>query len=371
MSEKKVLILSCNTGGGHNAAGKAIFEELARRDVNCAFADYLGLAGKKVSKNISDGYVNIVTKSPKLFGFIYAAGGFISSRYIKSPVYYANVLNKNNLHRFIEENGFNVVVMPHLFPAEALTRLTMRDGVQVRSVAIATDYTCIPFWEETKPDVFILPHRELMQEYAKAGISERHLLPMGIPVSERFCKRVDKTEARQTLGIAAQYPCILIMSGSMGFGDAQQLIEGLLAQYGHEVSVVLLGGGNDKLKNQARQRFAANENVLVVDFTPLVSLYMDAADVLLTKPGGLTVTELAVKNIPAILTNPIPGCETKNAEFFTSRGMTFSCNTVKEQLEKIQLLLSDPEARKKMIRAQQANVNRFAAQDICDYILRD
>ena len=133
----------------------------------------------------------------------------------------------------------------------------------------------------------------------------------------------------------------------------------------------MLGGGNQQLKSRVRSEFAGRDNVTVVDFTPLVGLYMDAADVLLTKPGGLTTTEFAVKNVPAILTRPIPGCETKNAEFFTSHGMAASCKSVADQLEVIDLLLSNRAAREKMMRAQRENINRFAARDICDYILRD
>ena len=108
----------------------------------------------------------------------------------------------------------------------------------------------------------------------------------------------------------------------------------------------------------------------VVDFTPLVSLYMDAADLLLTKPGGLTTTEFAVKNIPAILTRPIPGCETKNSEFFASRHMAAACSECKTQLEWIDRLLKDPEEGAAMINAQRCNINRYAARDICDYIMR-
>ena len=240
----------------------------------------------------------------------------------------------------------------------------------VRSVVIATDYTCIPFWEETKPDVFILPHIDLVKEYAHAGIPESRLLPLGIPVSERFNMRTDKHEARRRLGIREDRPCVLIMSGSMGFGDAGALIRGLLEKYADGISIVLLGGSNRRLKESVRTEFGGRENVTVVDFTPLVSLYMDAADLLLTKPGGLTTTEFAVKNIPAILTRPIPGCETKNSEFFASRHMAAACSECKTQLEWIDRLLNDPEEGAAMINAQRCNINRYAAKDICDYIMR-
>ena len=69
-----------------------------------------------------------------------------------------------------------------------------------------------------------------------------------------------------------------------------------------------------------RDRFCSDCRVLAVPFTDNVQLYMDACDVLLTKPGGLSSTEAAVKNVPMVHTDPIPGCETKNAQFFMDRG---------------------------------------------------
>ena len=185
----------------------------------------------------------------------------------------------------------------------------------------------------------------------------------------RFNMRTDKREARRRLGIREDRPCVLIMSGSMGFGDAGALIRGLLEKYADGISIVLLGGSNRRLKESVRTEFGGRENVTVVDFTPPVSLYMDAADLLLTKPGGLTTTEFAVKNIPAILTRPIRDAK-QRIRVFASRHMAAACSECKTQLEWIDRLLNDPEEGAAMINAQRCNINRYAAKDICDYIMR-
>ena len=95
---------------------------------------------------------------------------------------------------------------------------------------------------------------------------------------------------------------------------------------------------------------------------------MDACDVLLTKPGGLTSTEAAVKNIPIIHTAPIPGCETVNAQFFSQRGLSV-CRTVPREIaEAAERLANDSPLREKMLAAQRTQINPLAADMICDLI---
>lgn len=369
MSEKKVLILSCNTGGGHNAAGKAICQELVSRDVECEMVDFLALTSPIISKSVCKSYIGIVKKVPRLFGVMYKSAGKDRFKRVKSVSYFVNSWQRLPLRHLIEDNGYNVVVMPHIFPSQGLTNLVKHKGTKVLSLMIGTDYDYVPYSTEVHPDYFVLPHGDISQKYVDQGIDKDKLLPFGIPVSAQFKERVEKVKARKTLGIAEDRPCVLIMSGSMGYGDADKLISGLIKKYGDTVSVVLLGGNNKKLKENVRNTYKENKNVTVVDFTTKVSLYMDAADVILTKPGGLTTTEFAVKNVPAILTKPIPGCETRNAAFFTSRGMALQCLTVEDQLAGIDYLLKNDDARKTMMRAQQENINPNSAKDICDFIL--
>ncbi len=369
MNKKKVLILSCNTGGGHNAAGKAICQELVSRDVQCEMVDFLALTSPVISKSVCKSYLGIVKTMPRLFGVMYKSAGKDRFKRVKSMSYFVNSWQRLPLRRLIEDNGYNVVVMPHIFPSQGLTNLVKHKGTKVLSVMIGTDYDYVPYSTEVSPDYFVLPHRDIMESYVAQGINKEKLLPLGIPVGMQFGESQDKTDARKALGIEADKPCVLIMSGSMGYGDADKLINGLLNKYGDAVSVVLLGGNNKKLKEKVRGNYKSNGNVYVVDFTTKVSLYMDAADVVLTKPGGLTTTEFAVKNVPAILTKPIPGCETKNAAFFASRGMALNCLNVQDQLAGINFLLSSDDARRAMLRAQRENINKNAAKDICDFIL--
>lgn len=367
----KALVLSCNTGGGHNAAGIAVSEEFRRRGIQCERADTLKFGKKNTSRIVSNTYINIAKNTPRLFGGIYRIGAVVSSICNKSPVYFANTLYAENLYRYILENEINAVVCPHLFPAEALTYLKYKHSdfsQHVKTYAVCTDYTCIPFWHELNVDAFFTPHSDLVAECVKKGIDKNKIEVTGIPVSHTFTEKLDKTAAREQLGLEKDKNIILVMTGSMGFGHITDLCLGFLNSGTDNLQIIVLTGTNEKLFSRLSAMFSPDK-VMPVSFTDRVSCYMDACDVLLTKPGGLSSTEAAVKNVPFIHTAPIPGCETLNAEFFSKRGMSLVAHNEKEICELTLKLLYDKQAQLDMQKAQCKNINKFAARDICDYIL--
>lgn len=365
----KVLILSCNTGQGHNGAGQAIYENLKERGISCDFIDALTFAGKSVSQKVEKTYNFITTHVPSVFGMMYKAGTIISNSDRKSPVYKANEHYKQQLCDFIIDNDYSVVVTPHLFPAQTLSALKEEKLLNIPCIAIATDYTSIPFWEETRLDAYVIPHKDLISDFTSKGIPEEKIYPFGIPVNTKFNEKISKAEARDILKIEQDKPLYLIMTGSMGFGNIGSLIVDILKNYGTKVNIVVMGGTNKKLKSKLRDRFAKQHNVYIKGFSKRIPLYMDACDVLFTKPGGLTSTESAVKNIPVILTEPIPGCETKNAHFFSERGIAFFDDSIKNQIAAASKLIRNEQARNDMLDAQRKEINSNACNDICDFIL--
>lgn len=358
----KILILSCNTGEGHNAAGRAIFHELQSRGVACEMVDALSFAGSNISKRVSSCYTAITTKMPNVFRAMYHAGNFISSNRHKSPVYLLNRLYQDAVLQYIREHKISFAVMPHLFPAQTLTALKLERGLEIGTLAIATDYTCIPFWEETDMQNYVIPHESLAREFCEKGIAREKLLPFGIPVERAFFEKTDRVSARRALGLPLDAPIFLIMSGSMGYGD----LENLISSYTGPAKLVVLCGRNEKLRlSLAKLR----DDLCLVPFTQEVPLYMSAADVLFTKPGGLTSTEAAVHNIPLIHTKPIPGCETKNAEFYQNHKLSYYNKDIPTMLRFADSLIQDKARREEMLSAQRAVINPHAREQICDFIL--
>ena len=303
----KVLILSCNTGGGHNAAAFALKESLEFHHHEAEVLDLMRLGRKHTSALVGGAYVKLVSVFPAGFGAAYQLGELVRRVPGKSPVYYANARLGNALADYIVQNHFDGVVTTHLYPAETLTWMKQKGLLTIPCVAIATDYACIPFWEETNCDDYVIPHKDLIPEFASYGIPKEKLLPLGIPVRPAFSRPASKEDVRRHLGLPEDAPLFLVMSGSMGFGKVHLLAHELVSRLKSGEQVVIICGNNKKRARSLRLQFHKNSNVHVVGFTRHVAEYMAAADVLFTKPGGLSSTEAIVRRVPLIHTDPIPG----------------------------------------------------------------
>ena len=229
-------------------------------------------------------------------------------------------------------------------------------------VAIETDYTCIPFWEETDCDYYIIPHYELIDEFTAKGIPRERLKPYGIPVRPAFSDQSDRQKARVRCGIPTHAQVYLIMSGSMGFGKIQLFVAELLRTRKPGEYVVVICGNNRRLQKILLAEFGKQEGVQILGYTEKIADFMAAADVLFTKPGGLTTTEAAVKGIPIVHTRPIPGCETKNLAFYTERGLSLTSQKLHGQILAGRKLMSNDELRHSMCTAQHTVIPPNAAE---------
>lgn len=360
----KILILSCNTGEGHNAAGKAVKERLIYDGHDAVMLDYMQLAGKHISTIVGQSYVKIAKNVPWFFSFLYKIGGKISSSKYKSPVYFANKFMAKHLQAYLDVHDFDAIVMPHLFPAETMTYMKRHNILDLPTVVVCTDYTCIPFWEETECDYYIIPHVELTEEFVSRGIPKEKLLPYGIPVGMAFGTKQNQKSAREKLKLPVDKPMYLVMSGSMGFGKILLFAFELARKLKNGEQIVIICGNNKRLKKTLRREFRWNKAVHVIGFTEHVADYMDACDVIYTKPGGLTSTEALVKNIPIVHTEPIPGCETKNRDFFTSRGMSVAAEDIRTQVAQGKTLVENKALQLGMAAAQRNNACPNAAEQI-------
>lgn len=362
-----ILILSCNTGEGHNAAGHAVEEAAISRGHSVTFMDVMMLKGKRTSNIVGGAYVNTVKHAPILFGLVYKLGMLISNRYVKSPVYGANSLLAGPLKKYIDENNIDIVIMPHLYPAETITYMKRHNMITAKTIAIGTDYTCIPFWEETDCDYYVIPHKDLAYEYIKRGVPEDKLLPYGIPVKQAFLSKLPKNEARIKCRLPKDVPVYLIMNGSMGFGKLVIFSAALAKQCKNGENIVIICGNNKKIYSVLCKQFKNNTNVHIIGYTNHVSEYMDSCDVIFTKPGGLTSTEALVKNIPIVHTSPIPGCESKNRIFFSKRGLSFTSKHILQQIRLGISLVKNENLKNSMIERQAQEAKKDAAANIIKF----
>lgn len=365
----KILILSSGTGEGHNSAAYAVAEALDRAGAAHELVDPLTFRSQRTAKLVTASYNGIIKKTPAAFGLIYRAGALYSSTRLVSPVYYANARYAGALRDYIDANRFDAVVTTHLFAMEALTAMRRKFGAGVPCYGVLTDYTCIPFFHETRLDGYFIPHDDLRPELEAKGVDGARLHATGIPVSARFAAHRPRAEAREALGVAADAKMLLIMTGGAGCGNPFALCDALL-RLGEPPETFLLVGHNAELQEKLSKKYGGCAWLHLVPFTREVPLYMNAADALISKPGGLSSTEAAVANIPLVHLLAFNGCETKNVEFFTAHGLSVRADREDEAILAAKRLLDDPDAAERMRQAQRREIHPDAADRIAEAVMR-
>ena len=365
----KVLLLSCSTGEGHNHCAKAVREALNSLEVQTDFFDMLYLFGQPGPIGIEQLLNVISTKAPDLFGLMYKAGEKVSALGVTSPVYLVNTTYGRKLCDLINEKGYDAVVCSHLFPMETLTFIRKRYELKTRCYGILSDYTCIPFLPETELDGYFLPHEKVRAQCMSAGIPADKLIVTGMPVSDAFRSDMTKETARKTLGIDASAKMYLVMTGGIGCGDAVSLCGKLMQLAGDDTLLCVLAGRNQELLDSLNKKYSGDRRVMAVPFTDKVSVYMRAADVLLSKAGGISSAEAAVANVPLVHTMMIPGVETLNAEFFSGLGMSLMAENFDEAARYADRIVYDERTGKGIIEAQKTHMPPNGAERIARYIV--
>lgn len=365
------LILSCSTGGGHNACGKAVKEELELRGHNVVMMDPYDLVSSTLSALIGNVYIKMVQHSTGLFGFIYKLGNLYRKLPFKSPVYHFNKKPAQRLGEYIDKHNFDAIIMPHLFPAELITYLKKEGHKLPATYFIATDYVCIPFTEETNCDYYIIPHKNLSLDFIKRGISEDKLVPLGIPVSSRFDVPIDKLKAKKRLKLNTDIRYHLFASGSMGAGNMVNTFKSLNSyiESTDDEGLIVICGNNTKLYKKLKN-LSGSDRVRIITTTNHMAEYISACESYITKPGGLSSTEGAVIGTKILHYRPIPGCEEYNMHFFADKGLSVAINNDSQLISVLKTIkqYKNTETIKDKVSPDTEVINRNARVDVCDFI---
>lgn len=355
----KVLVLTCSTGGGHNSCAKYIKEEFNDFNIDCDVKDYMEIIGPKASSIAEKLYLDSTKGKGGVFKSVYKLGELYNKTGITSPVYALNKLVKEKLYNYLKDNNYTLAIGTHVFPCLALSALKKEHNITF--INVATDYECIPFWNETTPDVFVIPSKLLIPRFVEKGINEEILLPIGIPVASKTLKKKDENLLKH------DKPSIVLTSGSMGFGEITETVKSILDNI--DAYLVVVCGNNTKIKEELEK--IDNENLIVKGFINNLVEYMKECDVVVAKPGGLTTTEIVMLRKPLVHMMPIPGVENYNASFFADNKMSLRANTVEEVVESIKEIINNKDLQKEMIENQKRLINDKSAYDLVQYVIEN
>lgn len=361
----RVLLLSANTGGGHNSAAAAIQCELESRGVACIQRDALAFISEIHSDIVSNGHSYIYRHMPQLFGVGYRYEEKHPPRFIYDQI----ALGAKRFSEFLAENPVDAIISTHIFGSMLVTEARSRYRVTTPHYVVITDYAVYPGSDMVDVERFFIPAQGLMEAYTDSGIREERVLASGIPIGSAFLNQSDKLSARQKLHLPLNGKIVLLFSGSIGCGRLDRIAPELEKQLPGDATLVIICGHNAKLAAKLKESCSAN--TVVVGFTTRIADYMAAADLCISKPGGLSVTEMMVSKLPMVLMLSVPGCETRNLDFFVSHHAAVGTDDWDEAIQLTGLLLRNPDRMALMKEHLQSIGYPGGVSVIADTVIRD
>ncbi|MCI6457971.1 MAG: glycosyltransferase [Clostridiales bacterium] len=348
--QKKVLIMSASTGGGHNRAARAIKEELTNKSVNgitidCEIIDSLKIVNGTMDKLISRGYEKSAKYTPKAWGGVYklTETNLISRNEFKDNPLTSLVSRK--LKKLIEIKKPDLIIGTHPFPMIALSTLK-RNSISYANnesntfteslhkyyenlnipplVTVLTDYTTHSAYIQNEIDYYIAGHEYVKELLIEDGIDSDKIKPYGIPVEKSFLSHRDRAVVLSELNLDPNKFTVLLMGGSFGAGSIKDTLSELIS-IDRDFQIIVVAGRNKSLKDKLDKTIALNQDnidkkICVLGFTDKMNDLLASVDILVSKPGGLTTTESLLKEVPMIVPYFIPGQEEENLDFLSNCG---------------------------------------------------
>jgi len=319
----RVLILSVSAGAGHVRAAQALeaAAKAAHPPIAATHVDLLTLVPKEFKKLYGEQYIKLVEKSPQLWSWLYSKTDRASRDSIVGKLKRAaERLNTRQLWAEIERVAPDAILCTHFLPAELLSRARARKRKTPPLWVQVTDFDVHALWVHPHVDRYCVASDEVAFRLADRGVPREKISVTGIPVMPQFSAALDRTTCAAELGVDAKKFTVLMMAGGAGVGSLDELAARLLS-LPVELQLIALAGRNAALlrKLQALARKHPGK-LFPLGFTTTVERVMTAADLVVTKPGGLSVSECLAKRRPMLLVSPIPGQEERNADYLLEAG---------------------------------------------------
>ena len=361
-----VLILSANTGQGHNSCARAIQAVYAARGIPCEIRDTLAYLSPEVSKLVSGGHVLMYRKMPRLLSASYHSAERHPKAYTeRSPLYKFLASGVKKLLPEVQAGGFDTIICVHVFASLMVTELRRRCPKPLRTAFLATDYTCSPTCGDSRLDLYFVPPG-LTEEFVRAGLPRARILETGIPIRADFHNSKDPAAARAAFGVDPSHRHLLVMCGSMGCGPMEDMVRDIGRGLPEDCELTVVCGTNHSLHRRLTLEWEHHPRVHIQGYVENMSALMDSADLYLTKPGGISVTEATWKRLPMVLVNAVAGCEDDNLRYFTALGAAVTAETPEELSSLCLTLLKTPQTLAEMAARFDPISRPNAGEAICD-----
>lgn len=362
----RILISYASAGVGHRRSAEALYSYLKsnHKEINVEIIDILDYTNVLFKRVYSSGYSFLVKKLTPLWYLIYLFTYSKNLRVINRGIRYAiNRLNTKRFDDFLLRYGPDIVISTHFLPCEVACFSKNKNKLNFRIINIITDFNVHPFWIVNGVDQYIVAAEVTKREVCGFGIDEDKIKTFGIPVHSKFSKAIDKEMLRKKFAIQEDRFTVLVITAAFGLGPIEKIVD-LLRE---DVQLLVVCGTNNNLyKRLSGKSYAA---VKIFGFMDNIEELMMASDIIITKPGGLTISESLAVGLPMIFTSAIYGQETKNAIILENYGIGVKPANLPALREKV-LSYKNNTARLSNIREKINRIKKpFAVKEISEWFL--
>ena len=367
----RVLIATVTAGGGHLAAASALEEawRAARPDDVLEKVDVLDYVPKLHKKIYAEGYVRLIERAPELYAMVFnkTDNPSLMRKLTRWRRTFAEKTNRKFV-RHLRDFRPDVVLCTHFLPPEILGGLKAKlPDFKPQIVSVITDFEAHALWMEPSVNLYCVATEETRARLIARGASADDIVVTGIPIGAKFNQPVDATAVRKQYGLRDDLPTLLVLGGGFGMGPVAEILD-QLDKVESPFQTVVVAGRNEELRRDLAVRDHRHPTH-ILGFTRNMHELMTAADLIVSKPGGLTTSEALALGRPMFILNPIPGQEAANSDFLLERGAATKVNRVEDLPFRIKQLLGSGKL-KEIARAAKALGRPHAATDICREVVR-
>ena len=348
---KRVLILSEAFGAGHTTAAHSLKEGIFNIDPTIQTRvvevgkNYLPFTSNIVNKL----YLTLINNYPSFWRFLYTTSqDKLCSNWYSFLLYF--FFYKKMRALLIEFNP-DIIICTHPFSNTLASKFKSDSSFTL--CTLVTELHLHGCWVNPEIDFYFVSFDKMTEDLQKFGTKNEKIHVTGLPTRKGFWNKQDKLKARVQLNLK-NIPTLLIMGGGLGLGGMNKVAFELFSLK-EEVQIIICTGNNNELKHELESLSSSHPNIKILGYESSIHVWMDAADLLITKPGGATCFEALVKGLPMIITNPISGHEEQNCAFLTTNDLAIHIEELNELVSVVREMLFIKKSKKRVLQ----NVNQF------------
>ncbi|HET6266151.1 MAG TPA: glycosyltransferase [Acidobacteriota bacterium] len=336
----KVLLCHASLGWGHKRAAQAVEEVLKERKIPSVTHDLLDFLIKPMGPFYSHSYTFMITRSRWMWRLIHDRTDRADRTYNPATANWQRWQFRPWL-RELQKEKFTHIFSTHFTTSALLAQWKKKYGWTTRISSIITDYSAHRYWKRPGLDHYFAPTEEVTEQLLSGGISAGTIVASGIPIGSAFLNPVSREDVRREWACPLDASLILVLCSGLNFRKTRVLIEDLLKVKG-EVHFLVSAGKHSPNEEFVNAMVQGDPRFTVFGFSSRIAEMMKSSDLIVTKPGGLVVSESLAAGLPQILMSPIPGQEEANAALLVKRGAAVSTATKQGAfLQSIEHLLAD------------------------------